>query len=65
MSRLAKDLFSMFKFLTLLRNSSGFLICELLIKSSRGNCIIVKDFAMLWEAVPIPEITGRKEMAGL
>ena len=38
---------------------------ELLIISKRELDILVKDFAVLWGAIPIPEIIGHKGIPGL
>ena len=65
MSRLARDLFSMFKLLIFLINSLKFLMCKLLIMPKRGGNILAKDFVMLWGTDPIPEIIGCRGIPGL
>ena len=65
MSRLAEDLFSLFKLLILLSKSQEFLMCDSLLVPKRWDNILAKDFAMSWRADLIPFIIIHKGISGL
>ena len=58
MSRLIRDLFSMFILFNLLNKSPEFFMCELLIVPKRRDNILAKDFPILDVcAIPVRDIT--------
>ena len=58
MSRLARNLFFMFKLLILPSKSTEFLMCRILIVPKRGINILIKDITDLLGADQIPDIVG-------
>ena len=64
-SKLAMCLFSMFAFFIFCMRSPEFFKCAGLIVPSSGVSIFVMALAILWGALPIPEMIGLKGMFGL